>query len=685
MPRAHPVQVRAGPAPAAPAQHQVRGPRHAAASSSPSTRPTRSSCTRSLRELGELLDGFEGPYILTDLRWRDGPLYVRYGAFARTLRASTSGAAGAGGRGRPRARSCPTGGTPAFQVPEWVTLPAFLRAAPGGAQHHDGRRPAVPHREGAALLQRRRGLRGHRHPGRQQGRPQGGPAARGARRRRRRRRGPAGAREGRPGAGWPGLGVVPEVRDWFTLGDHRFLVMDFLEGRPLNSFFAERHPLLTPDPDPRGRRRVHGVGAADPPGGRGGGRGGARARGRLQRPAHVQHHGRARRGVGVPARLRGGGAGRRRTAGRSSPTPASSPRRTATGIDVDRYALACLRLALFLPITTLFVVDRGKAAHLAEVIAATSSRTCPKEFLDEAVDGDPARPRRRARRSGARRPSAGRGRPLVDPADWPHSRDSMVKAILASATPERDDRLFPGDIAQFADGGGLGLAHGAAGVLLRPGRDRRRAVRGGRALAARRTPHPPPTGTRSGFYDGLAGVAHVLDRLGHRQRALDLVERVLAREVAEPLLRPARRAGRPRPGPRSNWPARTGEAELRGAGRARPPTDPRTTTRASRARTRRGGAGPGCCAARAGPRCFLLRLYERTGDPELLDWRPRRPAPGPGRLRDRTRAAALEVDEGWRTMPYLGDGSVGIGMVLDDYLAHRRRRPGSSSGRGRAS
>src|SRR4029078_1596428 len=30
----------------------------------------------------------------------------------------------------------------------------------------------------------------------------------------------------------------------------------------------------------------------------------------------------------------------------------------------------------------------------------------------------------------------------------------------------------------------------------------------------------------------------------------------------------------------------------------------------------------------------------------------------------------LEVDEGWRTLPYLGDGSAGLGMVLDDYLVH---------------
>ncbi len=31
----------------------------------------------------------------------------------------------------------------------------------------------------------------------------------------------------------------------------------------------------------------------------------------------------------------------------------------------------------------------------------------------------------------------------------------------------------------------------------------------------------------------------------------------------------------------------------------------------------------------------------------------------------------LHVNEGWRTMPYLGNGSVGIGLVLDRYLARR--------------
>ncbi len=183
------------------------------------------------------------------------------------------------------------------------------------------------------------------------------------------------------------------------------------------------------------------------------------------------------------------------------------------GIDVDRYALACLRLALFLPVTTLFVVDRAKAAHLAEVIAGQFPDV-PREFLDKAVTEitrgtDPIAPA------------------FVRPGDWPYSRDSMVKAILASATPDRDDRLFPGDVAQFSDGGGLGLAHGAAGVLYAldaTGADRHEE--GERWLLDRTA--PPPVGTPLGLYDGLAGVAPVLDRLGHRQRALDLIDGILA-------------------------------------------------------------------------------------------------------------------------------------------------------------
>ncbi|NEB79065.1 hypothetical protein G3I40_28170, partial [Streptomyces sp. SID14478] len=38
---------------------------------------------------------------------------------------------------------------------------------------------------------------------------------------------------------------------------------------------------------------------------------------------------------------------------------------------------------------------------------------------------------------------------------------------------------------------------------------------------------PPPRGTALGLYDGLAGIAYVLDRLGHPKRALELVDSLL--------------------------------------------------------------------------------------------------------------------------------------------------------------
>src|SRR5262249_47626144 len=45
-----------------------------------------------------------------------------------------------------------------------------------------------------------------------------------------------------------GIEGVPEVVDYFVVGEHHFLVEEFVEGRPLNTFFAERHPMLDPEP-----------------------------------------------------------------------------------------------------------------------------------------------------------------------------------------------------------------------------------------------------------------------------------------------------------------------------------------------------------------------------------------------------------------------------------------------------
>ncbi|WP_369393946.1 class III lanthionine synthetase LanKC [Streptomyces sp. CG1] len=608
---------------------------------------------RTLRELGALLEGFEGPYILTDLRWHDGPLYVRYGAFARRYVVDERGSlvlavADSAGRLVPDRR------TPSFQVPDWVTLPVFLRP------HLEARNTTtvgeLPYRIEKALHFSNGGgvyagtdTRDGRRVVLKEARPHAGLAADGA---------DAVARLEREKAALErvaGTGVVPEVRDWFTLGEHRFLVMDHLAGRPLNSFFAQRHPLLTPDPDPARiaaytawALRIHGaveraVAAVH-------------ERGLVFNDLHVFNIMVAEDEQSVYLIDFEAAAPAAENARQTVAHPGFFAPPDRRGADVDRYALACLRLALFLPVTTLFVVDRGKAAHLAEVIAEQFPDV-PRAFLDEAVAEI-------TRDIGGGRHA--RPAPPVVPGDWPYSRDSMVKAILASASPDRDDRLFPGDIAQFADGGGLGLAHGAAGVLYAlQASGAGRYDEGERWLLDRTA--PPPPGTPLGLYDGLAGVALVLDQLGHHQRALDLIDGIL----------------------RENWRAlasdlhgglaglglvldrladTTGEASLRQhAAEAaeilvRRLAEPLPDTPRRRAGLLRGASGPAL---------FLLRRYEQTGDGRCLT------AVGEALRRDLDRCViqeaggGLEVDEGWRTLPYLGDGSAGIGLVLDDYLAHR--------------
>jgi hypothetical protein len=85
-----------------------------------------------------------------------------------------------------------------------------------------------------------------------------------------------------------------------------------------------------------------------------------------------------------------------------------------------------------------------------------------------------------------------------------------------------------------------------------------------------------------------------------------------------------------------------------------------------------GGNQPhaGLMRGSAGPALLFLRLYAQTSDQDLLDLAAVALSQD---LRRCVTAAdgTLQVNEGWRTMPYLADGSVGIGMVLEDYLTYR--------------
>ncbi|MFE6634737.1 class III lanthionine synthetase LanKC [Streptomyces tendae] len=645
---------------------------------------------RLVGELSELLAGEPGPHILSDLRIGAGPVHVRYGGFTRRdcydadgeLRPAVSG---------PDGVLVPDLRGPVFRIPEWVDPPAFLRP------HLDARSAVtvtgMPYTVESALHFSNGGgvylARDTRTGARvvlKEARPHAGLAADGADAVTRLHR------ERRALERLSGLACTPEVLDHLTVGEHHFLVLEHIDGKPLNTFFARRHPLIEADPGER-RLAEYTDWALD-------------VHARVERAVAEVHA----RGVvfndlhlfnimvrdddsvallDFEAAHHVDEAGRQIVANPGFVAPADR-----RGVAVDRYALACLRIALFLPLTSLLAVDRHKAAHLAEVVA--EQFPVDRAFLDAAVDeitrvdqitrvdgstridgntGLKERSTRvdestRVHRAPAARRPAGPVAP-VRPDDWPRSRDSMAAAIRASATPSRTDRLFPGDIAQFATaGGGLAFAHGAAGVLYALAESGAGRDEDGEQWLLERTKRVP-SGMPLGFHDGLAGLAWTLERLGHRDRALDLAELLLDQPLDH--LGPDLHGGTAGLGlALESLAATTGQAALHSAALhcAELAAEGLRGEGGPADRVSRGRGRAGLLYGGAGRALFFLRLFERTRDSALLDL-----------ARDALRqdlarcvrgaGGALQVDEGWRTMPYLGAGSVGIGMVLDDYLAHR--------------
>jgi tRNA A-37 threonylcarbamoyl transferase component Bud32 len=605
-----------------------------------------------LKDLDALLAGARGPYILSDLRYGEGPVFVRYGAFTEQHCLAPNGERVLAMLD-PDGRLVPDTRGATFTLPSWVTLPAFL-------EPHLAARNAVTTTTLPYDIERVLHF------------SNGGGVYLGRDRRTGDR---VVLKEGRPYAGLDiagrdavarlaherdilerlaGLDVAPRVVDFCTLGDHVFLVQEFIDGTALQRMLVQRYPLTRADRDDAtiAEYTAWVVDTVD----------------KVDRAVDALH------GRGVvfgdlhPDNILVTESGRIVFVDFEVSTLAEQRARSVLahpgfvapadreGVDVDRYALACLRLNLFAPQTTfLLAMDRAKAVHLRRLITAEFP-TVPAAFLDEAVGtilGPPSEPH-----------------PEPEfPAGWPEVRDAMCRAIVASATPGRDDRLFPGDIAQFRPGGGLNVAHGAAGVLYAL------AVTGAgrfpeyedwlrvRALDTGRAINP-------GFYDGSHGVAYVLDLLGHRQAALDVVA---ASRAAWDGLETGLYGGLSGIGlTLLHLGATTGEPELsrqadwivdRCADRLGGPEDVPDIA---------GGTNPraGLLYGSAGPALLFLHAYDRTGDPALLDL-------AAVALRQDLRRCllakdgSLQVNQGWRTLPYLDEGSVGIGLVLARYLAHR--------------
>lgn len=608
---------------------------------------------RILSELDGQLGGAPGPYILSDLRYGAGPLYVRYGGFIKRYCVDSHGEVVAAIED-PSGVLVPDLRPPVFSPPSWASLPGFLEqdlAARNATTVAD-----LPYQVEEALHFSNGGgvyaatdIRTGKRVVLKEARPHAGLVADGSDAVARLRR------EHELLQRLSGLGIAPEVLDYFEVGDHHFMVEEFIEGTALYPACAHRHPLLRAHPDAaeiaeytswalrilagieRGVAAMH-------------------ERGVIFNDIHMFNI--LVRPDDTVALIDFEAAshsseGERRTMG----NPGFMAPRDRAGFDVDAYSLACLRLAMFIPVTALFKLDRDKVRQIAAEVAEIFG--VPEGFLDEAV---------REIKSGARSEATDRSQyECFNTCDWRELRDSLVRAIRASATPDRDDRLFPGDPEQFiTPGGGLGIAYGASGVLFALSEAAGVRVPEYEEWLIRRAAEPDKA-SRLGCFDGLAGVAWVLSRLGQRDAALRTAA-ICASERWD-------RLGSDLYGGLAGFSLAmleigdaTAEAELVEVGlRAAEIVAERPAPVGSGDDER---VHAGLFRGASGRALLFIRLYERTADPAYLDAAEAALAADLSQC-IRGHDGALRVDEGWRAMPYLYSGSAGIGMVIDRFLLHR--------------
>ena len=477
---------------------------------------------RTLTGLTALLGGIEGAYVLSDLRWQDGPLYVRYGGFHLAYCFAPDGEYVPAIEGPDGVLLPDVRGT-SFRVPPWVEPPGFLAArieasraaAPGGFPYRVEK--ALHFSNGGGVYRAVDQSTGRRVVLRE-ARPHAGLDDRGA---------DAVARlahEQKMLEHLAGLGCVPalygRVRHW----EHHFLVEELVEGETLQEAVGRRHPLFRDGADESdvAAYTLWALGLI----------------GRVEEAVAALHA----RGV-VFGDLQPGNIMVRpddsvclvdfETAFAEADdhrpalgTPGFTALWARSGRSVDEYGLAAVSLALFCPLTPLLRFDRDKYVQLTdwtrrrfpvrpEFTAALRERLAPPPHWPRA-DHDV--------------PPDGSPWPETPGADVGPALDSLAEAIRLSATPEREDRLFPGDVRQF-DNQGASLAFGAAGVLhalLVCGYGEDPAFEGAfeeyvdwLARAAERTRWPRP-----GLYDGLAGVAYVLDELGRTDQGRAALDRI---------------------------------------------------------------------------------------------------------------------------------------------------------------
>lgn len=604
-----------------------------------------------LTELGDQLAGLEGPYILGDLRWREGPLYVRFGGYHKLLLQDGIGREVLAVRA-PDGRLVPDIRGPIFAPPSWAPMPEFLLEAVASSAANSGE--GLPYEVSKALhFSNGGGIYLAKDPS------SGEQVV---------------LREARPYAGLDGTGqdavsrlyqeaetlraladmeFVPHLFGTFQAWEHHYLVEEYIQGETLWDWMVAHNPVLGGESLGTAEYTATALGMLDQL---------EQMISRLNergfvfadlhpRNVMVRPDGRlALVDFETAYRLE---TDREPTMG----CPGFVSDHARSGRARDLYALSCLRVAMFLPLTALLDDARVDPADLVE--AVTEVFPVPATLTHAAREG--------LRRPGVtRKKSRLRERfDIEEPGALRTLIGAVADSISGTATSERTDRLFPGDPQGLSDGG-YNLAYGAAGVLA--------ALHyAGRPIAAEHvdwlTAATRRHHARAGLYDGLAGAAVVLDTLGRHHDAAEAMDRAFSATTE--------RAGHDLfsglagvgvalrhfacTTAESHWQDRLDVISHRLA-------DVLPSTATGSSSDKRSPAG--LLHGWGGAAVYFLRRYTDTNDSAYLD-AARRAIDADLAHCAFSESGAMMVKRGSTALPFLGVGSAGLAAPIAEYLEHR--------------
>ncbi|MFD3886626.1 class III lanthionine synthetase LanKC [Streptomyces microflavus] len=606
-------------------------------------------------ELSTALAGRSGPYVLSDLRIGDAPVYTRYGAYVPRWCADADGSRVLALRD-PSGQLVPDERGVVFRTPSWVEVPSFLR--PHLAARAAARDDTFPYTVTEALQFSNAGgiyLAKDRETGRRvvlrEARPHCGLDGAGDDAVTRLHR------EHRALTTLAGLDCVPEVHGVRTVWEHHFLIEEHIEGNTLLEEIVGRFALV------RGAVTVEElapyVAWTDA------------MVGELSRALEEIHARGLRFGDLHPSNIIVRPDGRialvdfeYATALDDQDTPLAGAQGLQAppgtpGAEADAYALWATWLTMLMPLTEMAGLERAKALTLESW--ARSRYGLP-------AGAGPARPALLHGLDDSRRREAEVAALFEPEVDWAGIRARLLAGIHAGATPERTDRLFPGGPGLFATGG-TDLANGAAGVLYalhRTGAPVPEEWTDWLAAAALRR-DPAEAG---GLFDGLPGTALVLTLLGRAEQGRELWDRAMSTASPAPsadlftgragialaALRMARASDGPEPGTRLIDTALSTARDLDLLARGEEVDGMRLPESA------------GLLRGLSGAALLHLELHALTGE----DWLREAARTAVGReaghlvtLDDGT----LQVRDGGRNLLYLNQGSSGVALVAQAYTA----------------